>query len=106
MNKDELQGRWTQMKGKIKERWGRLTDDELDRVEGQWDQLVGLIQRQYGLAREEADRQVQDLRRTYDVPVDTARASSADVGRSSADVDRETGSTRRPPPDDLESTSR
>jgi uncharacterized protein YjbJ (UPF0337 family) len=87
------------MKGKIKERWGRLTDDELDRVEGQWDQLVGLIQRQYGLAREEADRQVQDLRRTYDVPVETARTSSADLGRP--DADTPSSSTRRPASDDL-----
>jgi uncharacterized protein YjbJ (UPF0337 family) len=93
------------MKGKIKERWGRLTDDELDRVEGQWDQLVGLIQRQYGLAREEADRQVQDLRRTYDVPVETARTSPADLGRADAD-DSSPSSTRRPPPDDLGHSAR
>jgi uncharacterized protein YjbJ (UPF0337 family) len=55
-----MKGKWLQMKGKIQERWGKLTDDELDRVEGNRDQLVGLVQERYGVAKEEAEKQVDE----------------------------------------------
>ncbi len=58
MNRDVLSGRWRQLKGKVRERWGQLTDDDLDVVTGRWDQLVGKLQERYGMAREEAERQV------------------------------------------------
>ena len=45
-----------QMKGRVKEQWGKLTDDELDQIEGKRDQLIGKIQKQYGLSKEEAER--------------------------------------------------
>lgn len=61
MNRDRLEGRWIQLKGRIKERWGRLTDDQIDRLEGQWEQLAGLLQEQYGIARDEARRQLREL---------------------------------------------
>jgi uncharacterized protein YjbJ (UPF0337 family) len=61
MNWDILQGKWTEIKGQAKERWGKLTDDELDLIEGKRDQLVGRIQWKYGLAKEEAERQVEDF---------------------------------------------
>lgn len=61
MNKDTLKGEWLQVKGKIKEQWGKLTDDDLSRVEGQRDQLVGRIQERYGLARDKAEAQVRDF---------------------------------------------
>ncbi len=48
MNSDELEGTWKQLKGKIKQRWGQLTDDQLDIVSGNWDRLTGLIQTHYG----------------------------------------------------------
>lgn len=60
MNKDILQGKWKQLKGEVKEQWGRLTDDDLDRVEGNYDQLVGRIQERYGYSREEAEREVEE----------------------------------------------
>jgi uncharacterized protein YjbJ (UPF0337 family) len=66
MNTDQLEGRWKQLKGRIKERWGKLTDDQLDRVSGNWDRLAGLIQEQYGEAREEVERQVKDFRMGYE----------------------------------------
>lgn len=66
MNTDQMRGRWNEMKGRIKEKWGQLTDDELDQVGGRWDQLVGLVQRRYGTAREEAEREVNDLRQRYE----------------------------------------
>ena len=66
MNRDEMSGRWTETKGKIKEKWGKLTDDDLDVLEGKWDQLAGLVQQRYGMAKEQADRDVNELRRQYE----------------------------------------
>jgi uncharacterized protein YjbJ (UPF0337 family) len=61
MNTDQLKGNWKQFVGKAKEKWGRLTDDDWKVVEGKRDQLAGRIQERYGVAREEAERQVEDL---------------------------------------------
>jgi uncharacterized protein YjbJ (UPF0337 family) len=58
MNRDTLQGQWTQLKGSVREQWGKLTNDDLDQIEGQSEQLVGKIQERYGVARDEAQRQV------------------------------------------------
>jgi len=58
MNQDRIQGRWKQRKGKVKEQWGKLTDDDLDVIAGRRDQLLGRIQQRHGLARDEADRQL------------------------------------------------
>jgi len=64
MNWDQITGKWKQMKGLVKTRWGKLTDDDLDVIAGQKDQLVGRIQERYGVAKEEAQRQVDDWGRT------------------------------------------
>jgi len=58
MNTDILLGKWKQLKGQAKQKWGKLTDDELDRIEGSRDELVGLIQERYGKTREEAEKEV------------------------------------------------
>lgn len=63
MNWDQIKGKWTQFKGKARERWGDLTDDDLDRAAGNRDQLVGKIQERYGIAKEEAQRQVDEWTR-------------------------------------------
>jgi uncharacterized protein YjbJ (UPF0337 family) len=47
MNKDRIEGNWTQVKGKVKEKWGKLTDDDLKIIEGNTDQLVGKMQESY-----------------------------------------------------------
>ena len=57
MNQDRIQGRWKQLKGKVKEQWGKLTEDDLDVIAGRRDQLLGRIQRRHGLAREDANRE-------------------------------------------------
>jgi uncharacterized protein YjbJ (UPF0337 family) len=54
MNRDVLVGQWKQLKGKVKQQWGRLTDDELDTISGRYDELAGLIQERYGYSRDEA----------------------------------------------------
>lgn len=61
MNWDRVKGDWKIFKGKVKEKWGDLTDDDIDMIEGQREQLVGRIQKSYGITRDEADRQVSDF---------------------------------------------
>jgi uncharacterized protein YjbJ (UPF0337 family) len=61
MNDDVFAGKWMQFKGQIKEKWGKLTDDDLDTVAGQRDQLVGRIQERYGLAKDEVNSQLDAL---------------------------------------------
>ena len=58
MNWDQVKGKWKQMTGSAKERWGKLTDDDLSRIAGERDKLVGTIQEKYGIARQEAEAQV------------------------------------------------
>ncbi|HSL47894.1 MAG TPA: CsbD family protein [Candidatus Deferrimicrobiaceae bacterium] len=57
MNKDILAGKWKEMKGRVKEQWGKITDDELDRAEGRAEQMVGLLQQRYGYTREKAEEE-------------------------------------------------
>ena len=63
MNWDRIEGNWKQFKGKVKEQWGKLTDDDLDRIAGKRDQLVGKIQERYGIAKDEAEKQVDSWTR-------------------------------------------
>lgn len=59
MNEDTLKGQWSQLKGAVREQWGKLTNDDLDQIQGRSEQLVGKIQERYGIARDEARRQVE-----------------------------------------------
>jgi Uncharacterized protein conserved in bacteria len=61
MNWDQIKGNWKQMTGSIKSEWGDLTDDEVTEAEGDREKLVGKIQERYGVAKEEAERQVDDF---------------------------------------------
>ena len=61
MNKDTIQGNWKELKGKVREQWGKLTDDDFATMEGRRDQLVGALQKRYGIERDEAERQVRDF---------------------------------------------
>lgn len=58
MNKDTLKGDWTLIKGKLKEKWGKLTDDDLTEINGKREQLLGKIQKRYGLAKEKAEQEL------------------------------------------------
>ena len=60
MNWDQIEGNWKEFKGKVREQWGRLTNDEVDVIAGRRDQLVGKLQEHYGIAREDAERQVRE----------------------------------------------
>ena len=60
MNSDTMEGNWKQLKGKVKEQWGKLTDDDFDVIAGKRDQLLGRIQERHGISRDEAEKQVKD----------------------------------------------
>ena len=60
MNWDKIEGSWKQFKGKLREQWGRLTDDDVAVIEGKRDKLVGKVQERYGITRDEADREVRE----------------------------------------------
>ncbi|MCK0713884.1 MULTISPECIES: CsbD family protein [Chromohalobacter] len=60
MNWDQIEGRWTEVKGKAKASWGEMTDDELDQVAGKRDQLIGKLQTKYGITKEEAEKRADD----------------------------------------------
>jgi len=61
MNWSTVQGNWKEAKGKVKSKWGRLTDDDLMQVEGNKDRLLGVIQQKYGLARDKAEAQLEEF---------------------------------------------
>ena len=66
MNKDEVGGNWKQVKGKVKEQWGKLTDDDMTVIEGKRDQLVGKVQERYGYAKDQAEKEVSDWEKRND----------------------------------------
>jgi uncharacterized protein YjbJ (UPF0337 family) len=65
MNWDQIEGKWKQSAGIVKQKWGKLTDDDLTTVAGKKDQLVGKIQERYGIAKEAAEKQVDEFVRSY-----------------------------------------
>ena len=65
MNKQTMEGDWLQLKGKVRETWGKLTDDDVDVIAGQRDQLVGKLQERYGKTSELVDQEVQDFEKKY-----------------------------------------
>jgi len=77
MNADQLEGKWKQLKGSVKEKWGKLTDDDLDVIAGKRDKLIGRLQERYGISKEEAERQ-------------------ADLWQTTAEVEREKSFTQKP----------
>lgn len=78
MNWDRIEGNWQQFKGKVKQRWGKLTDDQLSVINGQRDILAGKLQEAYGLTKDEVERQIRDWEKSIpdtDLDTDTTRGS-------------------------------
>lgn len=65
MNWDRVEGNWKQLKGKVVEQWGKLTDDDLDVIAGKREQLAGRIQERYGVSRDEAEKQVDQWKSSW-----------------------------------------
>jgi uncharacterized protein YjbJ (UPF0337 family) len=80
MNWDRVEGNWKQTKGKVREQWGKLTDDQLDVIGGRREQLLGVLQESYGIAKDEAERQISDWEkrneRAFDAAADRPRRES------------------------------
>jgi uncharacterized protein YjbJ (UPF0337 family) len=74
MNWDKIEGQWKQSAGKVKEKWGKLTDNDLTAINGKREQLVGKIQERYGIAKDEAEKQVDEFAVAHDEP---SRAATA-----------------------------
>lgn len=66
MSWNRIEGNWKQFKGKVKETWGDLTDDELDQIAGKRDILLGKIQEKYGIAQDEAEKKIKDFEDSLD----------------------------------------
>jgi len=61
MNEDTIKGQWKQLRGTLKSRWGKLTDDDLQTASGSTEYLAGKLQERYGIARDEAEKQIRDF---------------------------------------------
>lgn len=61
MTWDEIKGNWRQQKGRLKEKWGELTDDDIDKIDGKKDQLLGVLQNRYGRTRDVAEREIREF---------------------------------------------
>jgi uncharacterized protein YjbJ (UPF0337 family) len=73
MNWDIVEGNWKQMKGKAKEKWGKLTDSDIDALSGKKDQFLGVLQERYGYSRDQAEREADEWARANEQPVGTHR---------------------------------
>ena len=67
MNQNILEGKWKQLRGSIREKWGQLTDDEVDQIAGKRDRLSGFLQERYGYTQVEAEQQIDDFLENWDV---------------------------------------
>jgi len=78
VNWDEISGGWSQVKGKVREQWGELTDSDLDRIGGRKDQLVGLLQQKYGHLRAAAEHELDEWAAALkpDAPAPTASTTA------------------------------
>jgi len=61
MNRDTMEGNWKQFKGKVQQQWGKLTGDDLDVIQGKRTELVGKVQERYGIAKDQAEKEVDDF---------------------------------------------
>jgi uncharacterized protein YjbJ (UPF0337 family) len=64
MNWESIEGKWDQFKGKIRTKWGKLTDDDLDVIEGKREQLIGKLKERYGMQKDKAEKEVDDFLET------------------------------------------
>ena len=76
MNSDQFEGKWKQLKGSLKQRWAKLTDDDITALSGKKDELVGRLQERYGITREQAEREADEFARASTANIDTLGAQA------------------------------
>lgn len=69
MDWDQIGAKWKQLKGSVKQEWGKLTDDDLDYIDGTRDRLIGRLQEKYGISRDAAERRAEEWLRTQRTPL-------------------------------------
>jgi len=74
MNNKQFEGKWDQIKGQVKQKWGKLTNDDVTTIEGKSDVLVGKLKERYGYAKEKAEDEVQSFMKECDCSTGTAKA--------------------------------
>ena len=79
MNNDTIEGNWHEIKGKIKAKWGRLTENEIEAVKGNIEELAGKLQKAYGYAKEEAESQFANFKATLQTTKDTAQSMTSEA---------------------------
>lgn len=79
MNSTTLKGNWNILKGKVRERWGKITDNDLEQIQGRSDQLLGTVQRAYGLSKDEAQRQIDAFEEECECNRDEQRMEEASL---------------------------
>lgn len=68
MNWDQIEGKWKQMSGSLREKWGRVTDNDVQEIAGKKDKFIGKLQERYGITKEEAEKQLDAWSHTYSEP--------------------------------------
>jgi len=86
MNSDQFEGKWKQLKGSVKQRWGKFTDDDITKLSGKKDELIGKIQERYGITREQAQKEADEW----------AQASASEIKHEHHDMAHAGGTTRKP----------
>jgi uncharacterized protein YjbJ (UPF0337 family) len=76
MNWDQIEGKWKQLKGSVRQKWGKLTDDDLELIAGNRDEFAGRLQERYGIAKDEAERQLAEWQKSVSDPGSTTGARS------------------------------
>ncbi len=91
MNWDRISGEWKNLKGKAREKWGKLTDSDWEQVGGKKDQLIGKLQAHYGWSKEQASREVDDWAREHERQPMGTSGSQPQTGRTDRDRERKAG---------------
>lgn len=76
MNSDQFEGKWKQLKGTVKQRWGKLTDDDVTTLSGKKDELIGKLQERYGITREQAQREADEWAAAANADLDATTSGS------------------------------
>ena len=80
MNWDQVEGKWKEFSGQVKQKWNKLTDDDLGRMSGKKDELLGKLQERYGYTKDQASKEVDDF--SYSLDSDTRDRSPRDTSTS------------------------
>lgn len=89
-NPQILDGDWTEIKGRLRQKWGQLTEDDLPQVRGEWDQIIGIIQRKTGEAREAIERYVEQVSRSAASAVGKAADTAGEYAQHAAETVQQT----------------